>query len=402
MRRATQQALSIPAFRSPMDCTPWVLGGLWPPELNQLTAETASLASYLSSDLQRIANSANEKLREISAAGLIEPIRQAEEARVVNLARAFAVLRVESTIRHLRKEPLGFAPQYLSLGATPDEPTAVVASEPAAAVVESPAQTQERRQRRTVAEDPASAEPTPPPAEPTPPPAEATPPAEPTTVEAKPPSVESAEQRLRRLVEFVARQEPGLAWAAGDRADGTTVMVTDLAHGWIPSGIDLPVGVELLPPQRRRGNLASLMGATERAVSYRPGDAFEHATELDVTAASAQARELAEVADLGWQLIDATQWRDGLPRMVHTMAKAGASGTGVQEAELDVLRVHVDTARYQAFAQYPDVNERLLANCLLLAATEAIASGDQIAANYHFAWFTELDSSAAAGWGQKT
>ena len=45
-------------------------------------------------------------------------------------------------------------------------------------------------------------------------------------------------------------------------------------------------------------------------------------------------------------------------------------------AEVDVLRVHLDTARYQLFAQYPDPDNALLLNCLLLAATEAIVTGD--------------------------
>ena len=82
------------------------------------------------------------------------------------------------------------------------------------------------------------------------------------------------------------------------------------------------------------------------------------------------------VDDLGWELGEATHWRDGLPRMVHTLARAGAAGTGIVEAEIDLLRVHSDTARYQLLAQYPDVDPALL-NCLLLAATEAIAPATQ-------------------------
>ncbi len=66
-----------------------------------LTAETAPLVKYLKADLQRIVNSANEELRNIRCAGLVDSTRQAEEARVINDARAFAVRRVESTVRHL-------------------------------------------------------------------------------------------------------------------------------------------------------------------------------------------------------------------------------------------------------------------------------------------------------------
>jgi hypothetical protein len=80
------------------------------------------------------------------------------------------------------------------------------------------------------------------------------------------------------------------------------------------------------------------------------------------------------------------------------LAKAGAAGTGVVEAELELLRVHLDTARYQLLAQYPDVDEALLLNCLLLAATEGIASGNMVTANYHFAWFQALNAPPVSRW----
>jgi hypothetical protein len=37
--------------------------------------------------------------------------------------------------------------------------------------------------------------------------------------------------------------------------------------------------------------------------------------------------------------------------------------------------VYRDTSRYQLVAQHPDIEPGLLLNCLLLAATEAIATG---------------------------
>ena len=101
LRRDAQQSLQIPAFTSPVDCTSWVTGGLWPAELSVVTAETAPLVKYLKADLYRIVNSANEELKNIRCAGLVETTRQAEVARVINDARAFAVRRVESTVRQL-------------------------------------------------------------------------------------------------------------------------------------------------------------------------------------------------------------------------------------------------------------------------------------------------------------
>ncbi|MDT5141240.1 MAG: hypothetical protein QOI79_569, partial [Mycobacterium sp.] len=112
LRRAARESLKIPAFSSPVDCTPWVTGGLWPAELSTVTAETAPLVKYLRADLQRIVNSANEELKSIRRSGLADPERQAEEARVIEGARAFAVRRVESSVRHLRKLTPQLRPQY--------------------------------------------------------------------------------------------------------------------------------------------------------------------------------------------------------------------------------------------------------------------------------------------------
>ncbi|MGH3968483.1 MAG: DUF5631 domain-containing protein, partial [Mycobacterium sp.] len=61
---------------------------------------------------------------------------------------------------------------------------------------------------------------------------------------------------------------------------------------------------------------------------------------------------------------------------------------------------HLDTARYQILAQYPDVDVALLLNCLLLAATEGIASGDMVSANYHFAWFQTLSAAPLSRWAE--
>lgn len=113
LRRATRESLSIPAFSSPVDCTPWVTGGLWPAELSTVTPETATLAEYLKADLQRIANGANDELRKLKRAGMTDTARQAAEARVIEQARARAVRRVESTIRCLHAVQSGARPPAL-------------------------------------------------------------------------------------------------------------------------------------------------------------------------------------------------------------------------------------------------------------------------------------------------
>jgi hypothetical protein len=197
-------------------------------------------------------------------------------------------------------------------------------------------------------------------------------------------------ERLNRLLEFVVRQEPRLNWAIGERADGTTVLVTDLAHGWIPSGITLPAGVRLLEPERRSGRVAALIGETARVVSYTPGDSLHRSVNFAATRSSVEPRTLPAINDLAGVLSGATRGRDDLPKIVRRLAEAAAAGTVVVDQEVDVLRVHLDTSRYQLLVQYPNLNPALLLKCLLMAATEGIASGDVVSANYHLAWYQKL------------
>jgi hypothetical protein len=552
LRRAAQESLRIPAFSVPADCAPWVTGGLWPAELSTVNVDTAPLVKYLQADLQRIVNSANDELKDIRRAGLADPRREAEEARVIQEARAYAVRRVESTVRHLRnattKSPAPQQPansaaeaattQRFKLAPTPpaepaepaetpgaqtefehptietpippaesgrveeldrwapvlDGPQPVVAEpEPSAAHLEpaiaEPEPVEEADTAKTarlstpnrfdsddtealdswapvadgpelvIAEpepsathlEPAIAEPeqvetdtaetarlstpnrfdsddtealdelaslleeysatlAPPPTDPPPRPVSMFEPPNPAPVpeQVRDSTVtarhlvpearwESEPERLERLLTFVARQEPGLAWAVGDRNDGTTLLVTDLAHGWIPPGIEVPAEIHILEPGWRTGTLAALLGETTRSVTYAPGDPLEWSADYGATNTSPQPRVLPEVDDVGRVLSEATHWRDGLPRMVNTLAKAGTAGIGIVRAEIDILRTYLDTARYQLLAQYPNFDAGLLLNCLLLAATEAVASQDRVNAIYHLAWFQTLSAPPRSG-----
>ncbi|WP_368681800.1 DUF5631 domain-containing protein [Mycobacterium intracellulare] len=556
LRRATRESLAIPAFSAPIDCTPWVTGGLWPAELSTVTAETATLAEYLKADLQRIANGANDQLKMLKRAGMTDPARQAAEARVIEEARGRAVRRVESTIRYLHtvqsgaQPPAAAPPTLEGPGADLDrtqvlpavrevddvaepppppprwrprpaepvesvepvepaepvepeagEPEATHAEEPAAApdvshleetqvipvvseaepVVETPVDPEPEpveepaatgRHHAVVDEPAAGDEPTagpeatpaedepadvadashleetqvipvvtdaePPfaaPADRAPAPVEepvepvengrhhapAEEPAEDTRDEpaavsqeapaeeaepvvAAPTAIEKPvtptgfdNARLNRLLEFVVRQEPRLSWAIGDRADGTTVLVTDLAHGWIPSGISLPAGVRLLEPERRGGRVAALIGDTARVVTYAPGDSLRRSADFAATRSSVEPRQLPAIDDLARVLSQATRAHAELPKIVTRLADATAAGTFVVDQEVDVLRVHLDTARYQLLVQYPNVNPGLLLKCMLMAATEGIASGDTVSANYHLAWYRMLAGSTPGG-----
>lgn len=198
----------------------------------------------------------------------------------------------------------------------------------------------------------------------------------------------TARKRLQRLVNAVARQQPRLAWAAGDRADKTTLLVTDLASGWIPPGIDLPSAVTLLPPARRRGNLEALLGDATVTASYTPVHLLPD--DLEPNPTSSRPRSVPDVTDLGWELSQATQWRDGLPRLVHTLAKATSAGTGVLDSEIDLLREHLATTSKCVLDSYPDhVDAHQVGNWQLLAAIDALVGGDKATANYHLAWFLQ-------------
>ena len=383
LRKATQESLSVPTFSAPLDCTPWVIGGLWPTELSPANGETTTLADYLRVDLQRIASSANEDLRAIGRAGGAYPVRRAAEVRVIDDARALAARRVESTLRQLgqmRQRPQAEHPRRNAVGRPADanrrpdmDKTQVI---PAIRDTAPPVDMDKTQIIPAVRDEP--------------PPVDGDRP-----IDNAPVTGETAaeDQRLQQLLAFVARQEPRLRWAIGEHPDGTMTLVTDLAYGWLPPGIAVPEGVRLLEPQRRSGRVSELLGTTTRFATYSPGDSAKWSTDSPGITPSVQPLDLAPVDDLDWQLGVATHWRDGVPRLVNTLVKAAASGAEIVEQEADLLRVHLDTARYQVLGQYPEVDPAQLLNCMLLAATEGRVSGDPITANYHFAWFQKLNAT---------
>lgn len=207
----------------------------------------------------------------------------------------------------------------------------------------------------------------------------------------------TARARLQRLIGAVARQQPRLAWAIGDRSDNTTVLATDLASGWIPPGIDLPAGVTLLPPERRRGSLEILLGDVDVAAGYTP---IHHIPDEDEPVpTSARPRHVPEIEELGWELSQAVQWRDGLPRLALTLAKAASGGTGVLDKEVELLHEHLAGISTRVLDAYPDdIDTHEVGNWQLLAAIDALAAGDKSAATYHLAWFQAC--SATVGQAQ--
>ncbi len=201
-----------------------------------------------------------------------------------------------------------------------------------------------------------------------------------------------AQQRLQRLLDAVARQEPSLRWAIGDREDGTTVLTTDLASGWIPPHVEIPTGVTLLPPRHRRPDLSAMLGETILTAAYTPGQYIPAAKDADRVSMSIRARHTTDVEELGWELTNATKWRDGLPRLAHTLAKAVSTGTGCLDSEVDLLREHLATVTKQVLTDYPgSVDPVKVGNWQLLATIDALIKNEKTSANYHLAWFQTLN-----------
>ncbi|MCV6984822.1 DUF5632 domain-containing protein [Mycobacterium shinjukuense] len=188
------------------------------------------------------------------------------------------------------------------------------------------------------------------------------------------------QQRLRRILDAVARQEPRLSWAAGLRDDGrTTLLVTDLAGGWIPPHVRLPTHVTLLEPttRRRDANVIDLLGAVTLAASHHPhGYLGEPDPDTPALTADRRARIAPKIAELGPTLAEAVRRRDGLPRIAHAVAVAATRNYGVPDNEADLL--HHKATQIRQFTA--------VADWMLLAAINALIAGDQSGANYHLAW----------------
>ena len=199
-------------------------------------------------------------------------------------------------------------------------------------------------------------------------------------------------QRLQRLLDAVARQEPKLRWAIGERDDGATVLTTDLASGWIPPHVGIPIGVTLLPPGHRHPDLSTMLGETTLTAAYTPGQYIPAVEDADPVSISIRARQTTDVEELGWELAQATKWRDGLPRLAHTLAKAASTGTGYLDSEADLLREHLATVTKQVLTDYPDTVELAkVGNWQLLGAIGALIKDEKTSANYHLAWFQTLN-----------
>jgi hypothetical protein len=146
--------------------------------------------------------------------------------------------------------------------------------------------------------------------------------------------------------------------------------------------------VQLPEPGRRDGNLVTLLGEAMVLETYEPGRDSVIAEEGEAVPMSVRARHTTAVDDLGWELTQATRWRDGLSRLAHTLARATVDRTGFLDSEIALLRVELGAAATAVLGSYPEtVSTAAVGNWQLLATIEALANDQMTFANYHFSWF---------------
>ena len=97
------------------------------------------------------------------------------------------------------------------------------------------------------------------------------------------------------------------------------MLATDLAGGWIPPGLAIPIGLELPAPRARCADLDVILGPAILAAVYEPGQPLASIADTDPVQTSENSRWAPAVEDLGWELSRATKWREGLPRLAHTL-----------------------------------------------------------------------------------
>jgi len=203
------------------------------------------------------------------------------------------------------------------------------------------------------------------------------------------------QQRLQRLVDAVARQEPRIAWAARLRDDGTTnLLVTALAGGWIPPHVRLPANITLLEPTMRRRDVSAtnLLGAVVAAAAHEPNAyVAEPSPDAPVLSGDRPARSnTPDVEELGPTLVEAVRRRDGLPRIAQAIAAPAARKTGVLESEAEMLTDCIGSIRESVLGAYPDHDLAAVGDWMMLAAIQSLIDEHAYLANYHMAWFSAL------------
>lgn len=200
------------------------------------------------------------------------------------------------------------------------------------------------------------------------------------------------QQRLQRIVDAVARQEPRISWAAGLRDDGTTtLLVTDLAGGWIPPHVRLPANVTLLEPtaRRRDADVIDLLGAVVAVAAHESNTyVAEPGPDAPALTGDRSARSaIPKVDEFGPTLVEAVRRRHSLPRIAQAIALPAVRKTGVLENEAELLHGCITAVKESVLKAYPSHELTAVGDWMLLAAIEALIDEQDYLANYHLAWY---------------
>lgn len=205
------------------------------------------------------------------------------------------------------------------------------------------------------------------------------------------------EQYLQQVVNAVARQERGLAWAAGLLEDERRpLVVTDLAGGWIPPHVVLPSNVMVLRPsvRRRDAGVDALLGSAGVSAVYRPHGYVGEPGPDDPALTGERARDevAPKIDELRPRLVDAAQRLDEVKRIVQIVAGDVTRRNPVPDNDMGQFREYAGELRKTVLTTYPDYKVNLVEAWMVVAAVDALAAGHEDRAAYHLAWCEALMS----------
>lgn len=168
----------------------------------------------------------------------------------------------------------------------------------------------------------------------------------------------------------------------------TTLLVTDLASGWIPTHSPTrPHHPARTGPRRRHATVTDLLGTTTVAAAHHPhGYLSQPDPDTPALTGDRTARIAPTIDELGPTLVETVRRHDTLPRIAQAVVVAATRNYGVPDNETDLLH-HKTTEIHQAvLTTYPNHDIATVVDWMLLAAINALIAGDQSGANYHLAW----------------
>lgn len=205
-------------------------------------------------------------------------------------------------------------------------------------------------------------------------------------------AIDEAQQRCDDLVNALAVQEPRLGWAVGTCTDGSVVVATDLAGGWIPPHVRPPAVAQLVQPGAAmwdHDRVLDMVDAGARSSLYAPGQPTRLVPGVELGDGPREVAPLYRREDeLRYQLKKAAGWRNGLPQKLEYLAKCFAMNARPMERDFEFLRELEKYNREKSFAAYPEtIDLHQVADWMIGASIDAFYNNKHMVGCYHFAWF---------------